>query len=366
MENLLEVEQRGANRVRKLREIDAVRVERDGISEALFFESPLIHQANGGRACDAILKMSISYSLMTESPAEKLKDTSIRRSMLENNELLGIMANDIWRISPVLLFAQSEMLMIRQKRVKEDFDAAAAARWNQALHQIPHSLDPPQFSANCTEAVVAAVALGETGTLRFRRYDVESDQGVDVAMDFVHKDVLPNLKNILASPSWKHMHGKDWDPISELQKIFQKKIMEEPEYKVLKEISKDNNSNQLHSCVFVYSYSISAADVQFVVGVFMSDGSMLGMGQGRSKAAARYTLSSHRYRSNFSLSSQTTSCVRCLEQDDNGHLRESFFRNRLAWQKTNSSSSFIVQAHEDTRARRKIDRFIDFKDDYDP
>ncbi|EKX41485.1 hypothetical protein GUITHDRAFT_164367 [Guillardia theta CCMP2712] len=178
---------RGTGRVRKLRDIDSVRVDRERISDALFMDSPLIHQGNGGLEFlgDAILKMSISYGIMKESPEGKLKDTSIRRSMLENNE---------------------------------------AARWNKALYQ---------FSANCAEALVAVVALD--------------------------------------SPSWKEKHGKDWDPISELQKVMQKRFQEEPEYKVLKEISQNNNT----------------ADMQFVVGVFMSGGNLLGVGQARSKAAAR-------------------------------------------------------------------------------
>uniref|UniRef100_A0A7S4K5V9 RNase III domain-containing protein n=2 Tax=Guillardia theta TaxID=55529 RepID=A0A7S4K5V9_GUITH len=240
---------RGTGRVRKLRDIDSVRVDRERISDALFMDSPLIHQGNGGLEFlgDAILKMSISYGIMKESPEGKLKDTSIRRSMLENNELLGIMATDIWKISPVLLFAHSEMLMIRERRDRQELEAPVAARWNKALYQ---------FSANCAEALVAVVAL---------------DKGVDAAMEFVHKDVVPNLEYILDSPSWKEKHGKDWDPISELQKVMQKRFQEEPEYKVLKEISQNNNT----------------ADMQFVVGVFMSGGNLLGVGQARSKAAAR-------------------------------------------------------------------------------
>ena len=68
---------------------------------------------------------------------------------------------------------------------------------------------------------------------------------------------------------------------------MQKRFQEEPEYKVLKEISQNNNSDGHRSFLQRTYCSFSAADMQFVVGVFMSGGNLLGLGQARSKAAAR-------------------------------------------------------------------------------
>jgi len=102
-----------------------------------------------------------------------------------------------------------------------------------------------QILANCYEAVVGALYL---------------EKGYDAAKDFIQKNLLSTLEEILNSGSWL-------DPKSRLQEVVQNKEGFTPVYKVLREEGPDH-------------------DKTFAVGVFV-DNNLKGEGVGPSKQAAQ-------------------------------------------------------------------------------
>lgn len=102
-----------------------------------------------------------------------------------------------------------------------------------------------QILANSFEAVTGAIYL---------------DQGYEVAKEFIHKNIISTLPEILETGSWR-------DPKSYLQEVAQEKDNQTPVYKVLSEDGPDH-------------------DKVFTLGVFI--GSQLrGSGSGSSKQAAQ-------------------------------------------------------------------------------
>lgn len=102
-----------------------------------------------------------------------------------------------------------------------------------------------QILANAFEAVTGAIYL---------------DQGYDVAKEFIHKNILSTLEEILASGSWR-------DPKSRLQEVAQSTEGQTPVYKVLEESGPDH-------------------DKIFTLGVFVA-GKIKGKGTGPSKQFAQ-------------------------------------------------------------------------------
>ncbi|MGH7196634.1 MAG: ribonuclease III [Candidatus Saccharimonadales bacterium] len=102
-----------------------------------------------------------------------------------------------------------------------------------------------QILANAFEAVIGAIYL---------------DKGYDVAKEFIHKNILSTLEEILASGSWR-------DPKSRLQEVAQSVDSQTPVYKVLEEIGPDH-------------------DKIFTLGVFIG-GKLKGKGNGPSKQSAQ-------------------------------------------------------------------------------
>jgi ribonuclease-3 len=101
------------------------------------------------------------------------------------------------------------------------------------------------ISANCVEALIGAIYL---------------DQGLDVARDFIAKQVTAKLPAILESGAWV-------DPKSRFQEIAQERDGHTPIYKVLEESGPDH-------------------DKIFVMGVYVGD-KLYGKGSGSSKQAAQ-------------------------------------------------------------------------------
>ena len=102
-----------------------------------------------------------------------------------------------------------------------------------------------QILANSFEAIIGAIYL---------------DQGYEVARDFIEKNIISTLPQILETGSWR-------DPKSYLQEVAQEKDNQTPVYKVLSEDGPDH-------------------DKVFTLGVFI--GSQLrGSGSGSSKQAAQ-------------------------------------------------------------------------------
>ena len=99
--------------------------------------------------------------------------------------------------------------------------------------------------ANCFEALTGAIYL---------------DQGFDTARDFIAKNILINLDDILEDGSWR-------DPKSHLQEISQREDQAIPDYRLLDEQGPDH-------------------DKTFVIGVFI-DKKEIGRGQGASKKVAQ-------------------------------------------------------------------------------
>lgn len=102
-----------------------------------------------------------------------------------------------------------------------------------------------QILANAFEAVTGAIYL---------------DQGYDVAKEFIHKNILSTLEEILSSGSWR-------DPKSRLQEVAQSTEGQTPVYKVLEESGPDH-------------------DKIFTLGVFVA-GKLKGKGTGPSKQFAQ-------------------------------------------------------------------------------
>lgn len=102
-----------------------------------------------------------------------------------------------------------------------------------------------QILANAFEAVTGAIYL---------------DKGYDVAKEFIHKNILSTLEEILASGSWR-------DPKSRLQEVAQSTEGQTPVYKVLEEVGPDH-------------------DKIFTLGVFVV-GKLKGKGAGPSKQIAQ-------------------------------------------------------------------------------
>lgn len=102
-----------------------------------------------------------------------------------------------------------------------------------------------QILANSFEAVIGAIYL---------------DQGYDVAKEFIHKNIISTLPQILETGSWR-------DPKSYLQEVAQEKDGHTPVYKVLSEDGPDH-------------------DKIFTLGVFIGT-QLRGSGTGSSKQSAQ-------------------------------------------------------------------------------
>ena len=86
------------------------RARRDGVRPGLLDASPILSEGNARLEFfgDSILKVALSETVIKESgfgpgggggDGLKVRDMSVRRSMLENNELLGLVALKEWRIA---------------------------------------------------------------------------------------------------------------------------------------------------------------------------------------------------------------------------------------------------------------------------
>ena len=86
------------------------RARRDGVRPGLLDASPILSEGNARLEFfgDSILKVALSETVIRESGfgpggggggGLKVRDMSVRRSMLENNELLGLVALKEWRIA---------------------------------------------------------------------------------------------------------------------------------------------------------------------------------------------------------------------------------------------------------------------------
>lgn len=102
-----------------------------------------------------------------------------------------------------------------------------------------------QILANAFEAVIGAIYL---------------EKGYEAAEQFIEKNILSNLEDILASGSWR-------DPKSHLQEVSQRIDNQTPLYKVLEEEGPDH-------------------DKVFTLGVFVGD-RLMGKGTGHSKQTAQ-------------------------------------------------------------------------------
>lgn len=118
--------------------------------------------------------------------------------------------------------------------------------------------------ANAFEALIGAIYL---------------DKGINVADDFIHKNIISQIDDILSDGSWR-------DSKSYLQEISQRIDNETPDYRVLEEVGPDH-------------------DKTFTVGVFVA-GKEMGRGQGTSKQHAQQTAARQAIVSYKQMSSSTS------------------------------------------------------------
>lgn len=102
-----------------------------------------------------------------------------------------------------------------------------------------------QILANAFEAVTGAIYL---------------EHGFEVAREFIHKNIVSKLDNILQAGSWR-------DPKSHLQEVSQRIDSQTPSYRVLSEEGPDH-------------------DKVFTLGVYVGD-ALMGQGSGPSKQVAQ-------------------------------------------------------------------------------
>lgn len=102
-----------------------------------------------------------------------------------------------------------------------------------------------QILANSFEALTGAIYL---------------EKGYEVAADFIKKNILSTLENILTSGSWR-------DPKSHLQEVSQSMDGQTPQYRVIEEIGPDH-------------------DKEFTLGVYVGS-TLMGQGSGPSKQFAQ-------------------------------------------------------------------------------
>lgn len=166
---------------------------------------------------DAVLELVVTNDLYHTYPEKPEGELTAFRSALVNTVSIAAAADDL-SMNDYLLLSKGE--------------ARDTGRARQYI------------LANTFEAYIGALYL---------------DQGYDIAKDFIRKNLLPRLEEIVAKRLWQ-------DSKSYFQEKAQEKVSVTPAYQTLKEIGPDH-------------------DKEFVVGVFLKD-VMVAKGMGRSKQEA--------------------------------------------------------------------------------
>ncbi|PKM91046.1 ribonuclease III [Candidatus Falkowbacteria bacterium HGW-Falkowbacteria-1] len=168
---------------------------------------------------DAVLEIIITEYLFINFPNNPEGDLTNWRASLVNSKMLYQVAKDL---------GVEEFILLSKGEAKDK---------NSKARQY--------ILANSIEAIIGAIYL---------------DQGIEKSKDFVFKNIVFNLKDIIESKSYL-------DPKSRFQESSQEKASITPVYKVLKEEGPDH-------------------DKKFTVGLFLEE-EMVSMGFGSSKQEAQ-------------------------------------------------------------------------------
>jgi len=251
--------------VRRFSSTNAARAKRDGLSPAIFEGSPILSEGNARLELlgDSVLKMAITEQVVRQSglgKGQKLKEIATARSMLENNELLGLVALKEWRLSPIFLATHVEFLYMRNLDLGE---ADALPQWSHHSDELLLSGDnraksQVQYGANCVEALLGALAI---------------DRGPGVAARFIQDALVPQLKETAQSSLYTRWRGESWDPISDLQHVSLARWKQKPQYRTLSQLE-------------------SSGQFTFHIGVYQDTGAeegerLLALAKGSSLAIAR-------------------------------------------------------------------------------
>ena len=166
---------------------------------------------------DAVLELVVTDFLYRNYPNPE-GDLTNWRSALVKTESLASVAKKL-NISPYFKLSRGE------------------SKGNDRSHAL--------ISANAIEAIIGAIYL---------------DQGYDAAKDFITREIISSLTQILADGTWM-------DPKSKFQELAQNQFGMTPNYKVMEENGPDH-------------------DKTFTVGVYVGD-RLFGKGNGSSKQAAQ-------------------------------------------------------------------------------
>ena len=166
---------------------------------------------------DAVLELVVTDFLYRTYPNPE-GDLTNWRSALVKTESLASVAERL-NLSPYFKLSRGE------------------AKGNARSHAL--------ISANAIEAIIGAIYL---------------DQGYDAAKDFITREIISTLTQILADGTWM-------DPKSKFQELAQNQFGMTPNYKVMEENGPDH-------------------DKTFTVGVYVGD-RLFGKGDGSSKQAAQ-------------------------------------------------------------------------------
>lgn len=172
---------------------------------------------------DAVLELVVTDYLYRNYPNPE-GDLTNWRSALVKTEALAVVAERL-NIAPYFKLSRGE------------------AKGNARSHAL--------ISANAVEAIIGAIYL---------------DQGYDAAREFITREVVSALPQILADGTWM-------DPKSKFQELAQNQYGLTPNYKVMEETGPDH-------------------DKVFTVGVYVGD-RLFGQGNGSSKQAAQQVAAAH-------------------------------------------------------------------------
>lgn len=169
----------------------------EGLHGGLFSRSAVLCRANEGLELlgDSIIKTAATEVLLRERPFDSLDSLAQQRSMLENNQILGIASLNFWISAPLLLF-DAEALETSRQRI-----GVGGIALSRAYLKAPENRAILQQAANALEAVLGAVAL---------------EHGHAAAISFAQEQLIPSLKTLLDRHDMR-LGGAGWNPIQLLQ-----------------------------------------------------------------------------------------------------------------------------------------------------
>jgi ribonuclease III len=168
---------------------------------------------------DAVLELAVTEHLFKHYPRTPEGDMTNWRAALVNSTMLSTLADE---------FGLEEFMYLSKGERKDD---------NKKARQY--------ILANAFEALIGSIYL---------------DQGIDTAREFVHKNIISKLPNILKNKLYL-------DPKTRFQETSQEKVGVTPTYKVLEEDGPDHEKN-------------------FSIGVYL-DSELIAEGSGLSKQEAQ-------------------------------------------------------------------------------